>query len=144
VTTQSKLVDDSLIRERLLATVGSFFGSLALLLAGIGLYGTTSYSVARRTQEFGIRMALGAGRQQLIGMVVGEAFLTAGLGTLIGVTLGVLAARIFSGLLFGLVPEDPLTIMFSTGLLISTSLVAAVVPALRACRTSPMDALRTE
>jgi predicted permease len=144
VTTQSKLVDDTLIRERLLATVGSFFGFLALLLAGIGLYGVTSYSVTRRTQEIGIRMALGAGWQRLMRMVVGEALVTAALGAVIGVTAGIFAARVFAGLLFGLKPEDPVTIMLAAGLLLGTSLVAAVVPALRACRASPMDALRTE
>ena len=89
-------------------------------------------------------MALGASWQRLMRMLVGEALITAALGALIGVSVGILAARILSGLLFGLKPEDPLSIVLAAGLLMTTSFVAAVIPALRACRTTPMDALRIE
>jgi ABC-type antimicrobial peptide transport system permease subunit len=113
-------------------------------LTGIGLFGTMSYSVARRTQEIGIRMALGAGRQQVMRMVLSEALVTVVTGGLVGVAAAVFAARTIASLLFGLQPQDPTTILLAAGLLVATSLVAAFVPALRACRTAPIDALRNE
>ncbi len=144
ITSVTKLIDDTLIRERLLATVGSFFGILALLLAGIGLYGTMSYSVLRRTQEIGIRMALGAGRLQVLRMLLSEALATVAVGGMAGVAGAIFVGRIVASLLFGLTPQDPSTIVLACGLLVATALLAALLPALRACRIAPMEALRNE
>jgi len=144
IISQDKLVEDTLIRERLLATVGSFFGGIALLLAGLGLYGTMSYSVSRRTQEIGIRTALGATRRTVLAMVLGEAFVTVTGGAVVGIAVALLVARLLADLLFGLKPQDPATMLLAATLLAATALAAAFVPALRACRTNPIEALRNE
>jgi predicted permease len=144
IVRQDKLVDDTLIRERLLATVGSFFGGIALLLAGIGLYGTMSYSVSRRTQEIGIRIALGATWRTVLGMVLGEALVTVAAGGVVGLAVALFVARLLAGLLFGLKAQDPATMLLAATLLTGTALAAACIPALRACRTDPIEALRNE
>ena len=144
VTSETKLIDDTLIRESLLATVGSFFGILALLLAGIGLYGTMSYWVVRRTQEIGIRMALGAGQNRILAMVLKETLVTITAGVLVGVGLAIVAGRVMASMLFGLTAQDPATILLSVGMLIATSFAASLVPARRACRITPTLALRHE
>jgi predicted permease len=144
IVSQDKLVDDTLIRERLLATVGSFFGGIALLLAGIGLYGTMSYSVSRRTQEIGLRIALGATRRAVLGMVLREAFVAVTAGGVVGLAVALFVARLLAGLLFGLKAQDPTTMLLAATLLAGTALAAAFVPALRACLTDPIEALRNE
>jgi predicted permease len=144
ITTQNRLVDDILISERLLATVGSFFAVIALLIASIGLYGTVSYSVTRRTREIGIRMALGAHQRQVLGMVLFEALLTVAVGIAFGAPAAVLTARPVANLLFEIKPQDPVTLLVTTGLLLAISLIAALIPALRASRTAPIEALRSE
>jgi len=140
----TETIDNTLIRERLLARVGSFFGALALLLAAIGLYGTVTYSVARRTQEIGVRIALGARSEQVLRMVLGEALRTVAVGALIGIVGGVFAARLIASLLFGVQPHDAGTMASATLLLGVTACSAAFVPAARACRTDAVDALRSE
>jgi predicted permease len=144
IVSQDKLVEDTLIRERLLATVGSFFGGIALLLAGIGLYGTMTYSVSRRTQEIGIRMALGATRRTVLGMVLGEALVTVTAGGVVGLAAALFVGRLLATLLFGLKAQDPATMLLAAALLAGTALAAAFIPALRACRTDPIEALRNE
>lgn len=144
MTTQSKLVHDVLVRERLLATVGSFFGAIALLLAGLGLYGTMSYSVSRRTREIGIRMAVGAGHGRVLRMILREALLIVATGAAVGVPAAVFAARPIAGLLFEVEPQDSGTMLLGAAMLVATSLIAAYIPALRASRTEPMEALRNE
>ena len=144
VLTETKLVDDTLIRERLLATVGSFFGLIALLLAALGLYGTVGYAVSRRTQEIGIRMALGARQGQVLRMILAEAFRPVVVGAAAGAIGAVFAARLVTSLLFGVGPRDPSAILGPAALLAVTSLAAAFVPALRACRAAPVEALRNE
>ena len=144
IVTQNKMIDDTLIRERLLATVGSFFGFVALLLAALGLYGTVGYAVSRRTQEIGIRMALGARQGQVVQMILAEALAPVAIGGAAGAAAAVFAGRVVAGLLFGIRPQDPGAILLSAGMLAGTSLAAALVPALRACRTAPVEALRNE
>lgn len=140
----STAIDNTLIRERLLASVGTFFGGLALLLAAIGLYGTISYSVARRTQEIGVRIALGARPYQVLTMVLREALAAVAAGGAIGIAAGLFGARMIAGLLFGVKPHDVSTVLLAAILLALTSLAAAFIPAVRACRTDAMEALRSE
>jgi predicted permease len=131
-------------QERLIARLTTLFGLLALFLACIGLYGVLAHSVVRRTNEIGIRMALGAGRWKVLRMILREA---AGLA-LLGVAIGVLAAlavgRLLASLLYDLKPSDPLTIMTSAAVLLAVAGVAALWPAYRAARVDPMVALRHE
>jgi predicted permease len=148
VNTLAAEMDAALVRERLIATLSSFFGVLALLLAGVGLYGLLAFGVVQRTGEMGVRMALGARPWDVLWMVLREALSL----VLIGVGLGVpaahaaarLAANQISGLLFGLNAGDPVTIAAATGVLAAVAGVAAYLPARRASRVDPMVALRNE
>jgi predicted permease len=148
VHTLAQEVDAVLVQERLIATLSSSLGSLALLLASIGLYGLLAFAVAQRTGEIGIRMALGALRGDVIWMVLREALVLVSIGVAIGVPaalgLGRIASSRVPGLLFGLAPGDPLTISAATALLVVVAAIAAFLPALRAARVDPMVALRSE
>ncbi len=140
-TTQVK---DSLLRERLMATLSGFFGLLAAVLATVGLYGVISYMVARRRSEIGIRIALGANRAEIVGLVTREATLLLGAGLAIGTMLAIAAARTANSMLYGLQPTDPATIAGAIAALAFVALVASVFPAMRAARIEPMLALRDE
>ncbi len=144
VRTLEAQLDESLSQERLVATLSSWFGVFALLLASIGLYGVLAYSVTRRTNEIGLRMALGAERGGVIWMVLREALLLVGTGIAIGVPLALALARSVSSLLYGLTPTDSLTISAAVVLLFVVAAVASYLPALRASRVDPMVALRYE
>ncbi len=137
-------IRDSLLRERLMATLSGFFGFLAGLLATIGLYGLISYTVARRTNEIGIRMALGAQRGDVVRMILREAGILLGIGIAAGTALSLLAARTASALLFGLKPSDPLTLAAAIAALAAVTVAASFLPAQRAARLDPMVALRDE
>ncbi len=137
-------VSRSLLRERLMATLSGFFGGLAALIATIGLYGVMSYMVARRRNEIGIRMALGADRRDVVRMVMREAALLLGAGVLVGLVAAVAAARTATTLLFGLTPGDPATLAMSAAALVGVALLASYLPALRASRLEPTEALREE
>jgi predicted permease len=137
-------LSDSLLRERLMASLSSFFGVLAALLAAVGLYGVLSYMVARRRNEIGIRMALGANRGNVVNLVVREAGILVLAGLVIGSGLALLAARTASSLLYGLKPNDAPTILVAALLLAAVALIASFLPALRASRLQPMTALRDE
>jgi len=137
-------VQDSLMRERLMATLSGFFGLLAGVLATVGLYGVISYMVAKRRNEIGIRIALGANRRSVLRLILSEAGLLVGLGLVVGTALAIAAARTATSLLYGLQPGDPLVIGLADTLLAAVALIASLLPALRASRLEPMAALREE
>jgi putative ABC transport system permease protein len=139
-----RMMRDSLLRERLMATLSGFFGLLAALLASIGLYGVVSYSVARRTHEIGIRMALGADRRRVTGMILRETFTLLAVGAAGGTVLALIAARTAGAFLYGIPPHDPVTFGAALGLMAVVSFIASVLPARRAARVDPMVALREE
>jgi len=144
IETVDEQLDDSLVQERLVAVLAGFFGALAVLLACLGLYGVMSYLVTRRTNEIGIRMALGATRLDVIAAVLKESMLMIFAGTAIGVPATLAATRLISTKLFGISANDPLTITAATVLLITVAVLAGFVPARRAARVDPMAALRCE
>ena len=127
-----------------MAALSAAFGVLAALLAAIGIYGVMAYTVTRRANEIGIRLAMGASRRTVLGLVIGEAVWLVGAGLLIGVALGVGSARAASTLLFGLTPTDPATLGSAIALLASIGLLASYIPARRASRVDPMSVLRQE
>jgi ABC-type antimicrobial peptide transport system permease subunit len=141
LTTQ---IRDSLLKERLMATLSGFFGFLAGLLATVGLYGVISYTVVQRTNEIGIRMALGAQRGNVVGMVMREAGLLLAIGIAMGAALSLAAARTATSLLFGFQPHDPATIVVAIVGLAAVAAAASFLPAHRASRLDPMAALREE
>ena len=139
-----RLIRDRMAGERLLATLSGLFGLLAAVLATVGLYGVVSYIVARRRNEIGIRVALGARRSQILGMVMRDAATMLVVGVGIGTVLALLAGRSAGSMLFGLKPYDPLTLLAAAGLLALITVGASLVPARRATRLDPMVALRQE
>ena len=141
-------VDGALSRERLVATLSTLFGLLALVLAGVGLYGLMSFSILGRTGEIGIRMALGAERGMVLRLILREALLLVVAGLAIGMPAALLAgwlsASQISGLIYGVSATDPLTLGGAIVMLLSVAGVAAYLPAARAARIDPLVALRNE
>ena len=144
VETQEAEVDEYLGDQRSMATLLSFLAALALALATIGLYGTMSYAVGRRTRELGIRFALGAQRGEVLRMVLRETMSLAVIGVAIGVPVGLAAARLLSSMLFGVKTTDAATISTAILVMCATALLAGYLPARRAIRVDPMVALRYE
>ncbi len=144
VVSLSDHIGRSLVQPKLVARLASFFGLLALLLACVGLYGVMSYGVARRTNEIGIRMALGARDQSVLWLVLREALTLVMIGLVIGVLASLLVTKTAESLLYELKPNDPLTIAFATLLLAAVAALAGYLPARRASRVDPMVALREE
>jgi predicted permease len=142
--TQSEHIEGLLSQERTIAQLASFFGVLALLLACIGLYGLLSYEVTRRTREIGIRMALGANRADLLRMLVSQGIVLACIGTAAGIVAAISMGHLLTKLLFGVKPNDPVTLISVTALLVAVALVAALIPARRATTVDPIVALRYE
>ncbi|HKV49756.1 MAG TPA: ABC transporter permease [Gemmatimonadaceae bacterium] len=143
-TTFSAQIAATLSRPRLLAILSSFFGGLALVLAVIGLYGTLAYDVARRRNEIGVRLALGAAWRDVVRLVLGDAGRVVVAGIIVGVGLALTSARFVRSFLYGVGPQDVSTLVGAILVLCATALIATVVPAWRAARTNPTDALREE
>jgi ABC-type antimicrobial peptide transport system permease subunit len=144
VVTMDRRIEDNLFFQRLLATLSGVFGLLALLLASIGLYGVMAYSVARRSNEVGIRMALGADRRRVVGAVVRETMTLVGAGLVVGMITAWGTTRLIASTLFGLTAMDPPTLASAVLVMIAVALVAGYVPARRAAAVDPVVALRAE
>jgi predicted permease len=147
VKTMDDIVSESMASRNLPIALLGVFAALALLLASIGIYGVVSYSVTRRTQEIGIRMALGSNRRQIFRMIVQQAMGMAGAGLGVGILVALVMVHLmpsFSHLLYGVGGSDPVTLAGVSGVLLLAALVACFVPARRAMRSEPMDCLRTE
>jgi ABC-type antimicrobial peptide transport system permease subunit len=140
----SQQLDESLMRERLMATLSGAFGILAVILATVGLYGVISYLVTRRRNEIGIRIALGADHGRVILLVLQEAALLLGAGVAAGVILSIWAGTAAATLLYGLKPYDVVSLVGASLLLAGIALAASYVPARRAAALEPMVALRDE
>ena len=144
VSTQIEQVERRFAQEKLFAQAYTLFGALALLLASIGLFGLMSYSVSRRTNEIGIRMALGAQRQDVLRLVMRESMILVVVGIVAGVAIAVSASKLVASLLFGLPPRDPWTLLAAIGVMVMVSGLAGYLPARRASRVDPMVALHYE
>src|ERR1044072_8098036 len=125
-------------------SVRAVFAGLALLLAGVGIYGLTAYSVSRRTREIGLRMALGAGRGGILRLVVGRGLLVGLAGVALGIPGALAMARLMRGMLYGIGPSDPLVFVSVAAALVTLAAVASYIPARRAMRVDPVVALKHE
>jgi putative ABC transport system permease protein len=144
VKTESQVISQVLFLDRTFAALSSAFGFLALLLACVGLYGTMAYAVARKTNEIGIRMALGAERGAILGMVLRETAAIVVAGIVVGVPAAWIASSLLKTRLFGLTPHDPWSIGLSVAATLLVTMIAGYIPARRASRVDPMVALRYE
>jgi ABC-type antimicrobial peptide transport system permease subunit len=142
--TMSEAVNETLVQERFVTQVGGAFSLFALLLACVGLYGMMSYAVARRTNEIGVRMTLGAQRSDVVWLVMREVSLLVAVGVGAGLAAAMATTRLVSTLLFDLTPNDPTTIAMATLLMIVVAALAGYLPARRAANVDPMIALRHE
>jgi predicted permease len=142
--TQRAQFDASISTDRLVARLAVFFGGLAVLLVATGLYGTLAYTVSRRTAEMGIRMALGAQRNEVLRMILRESLVVCIAGLALGLPLVFVSTRLLQSLLFGLAPRDPLTITAAALGIVSVTLIASLIPARRAASIDPQVALRYE
>jgi ABC-type antimicrobial peptide transport system permease subunit len=131
-------------QDRLIAWLTELFGLLALILACVGLYGVTAYSVARRTSEIGIRMALGANRASVLRLVLQGALIQLALGLVVGIPVAFAGGRLLSSQLYGVKTHDPMVLGLAAAVLAASALAAGFVPARRAASIEPMQALRTE
>jgi predicted permease len=142
VRTLDARMQDALARERMVADLSSAFGGLALILAAVGLYGVIAYSVARRTREIGVRIALGSNTGAILWLVGREAFTLVGVGIAAGCSVSVVAGELLASRLYHVAPADPATVLAATAVLLIIAAVAASIPALKACRVDPLAALR--
>jgi ABC-type antimicrobial peptide transport system permease subunit len=139
-----KVLSADFQRENMIAKLTTLFGILGLVLASVGLYGVLAYTVTRRTGEIGVRIALGAARGRVIGMVLGGAFRQVGIGVALGIPAALGAGKLMTNQLFGLDPWDPVMLAVAIVLIGLAALVASVTPAWRAAGVEPMASLRTE
>jgi len=144
VNPYGKVVSADFQQQNMIATLTSMFGLLGLALAAVGLYGVMAYTVEQRTNEFGLRMALGANRGHVISMVLRSALWQIGLGLGLGIPLAVLAGKLMKDQLYGVQPWDPVMLVGATVMLALAALIASVAPTRRAATVEPMVALRIE
>jgi len=144
VKTLTELMRFALFPSRIAATVLGVFGLVALLLSAIGIYGITSYTVAQRTHELGIRLALGAQRRDVLKLVLSHGLKLTIIGTALGLLGAYLATRAITSVLYGVSATDPFTFVFVSSMLVGVALLACYVPSRRATRVDPLIALRTE
>jgi ABC-type antimicrobial peptide transport system permease subunit len=144
VRTLQEQLDRSFDQQRAVASLAGLFGIVALVLAAVGLYGVTAYKVAQRTNEIGLRMALGADRRKVIEMVLQGAFWRVAIGLGLGLPLAIGAGRLLSAQLYGVPFWDPLALGIAALSLAACACIAAIIPATRASSISPMNALRAE
>jgi len=144
VSTQLEQIERRFLQEKVFAQAYALFGGLAVLLAAVGLFGLMSYNVARRTNEIGIRMALGARSEDVLRLVMSESMLLVAAGVVIGVAVALAASRLVATLLFGLAPTDVLSMLAAVLVMIIVSAIAGYLPARRASRVDPMVALHAE
>ena len=144
VKTQSQQIEESVARERAFARLTTFFGLLALLLAGIGLYSLMSFAVAQRTQEMGIRLALGAQMKDVSGLILKQGLRLVVIGVVIGLARAFVVSRTLSQILYGITATDPVIYVLIAAVLITTALFACWIPARQATKVAPMVALRHE
>jgi predicted permease len=142
--TMQQMIGNSLAAQRLATRLLGFFAAAALFLAALGLYSVISYSVTQRTQEIGVRMALGAQRGQVLSLVVRQGLKLAGVGVLLGVVLAVVLSRAVEGQLYGVTALDPLTFVSMAAVLLGAAFLASYLPARRATKVDPLQALRYE
>jgi putative ABC transport system permease protein len=133
-----------LLPARIAASLFASFGMLALALAAIGIYGIMSYSVSRRTHEIGVRVALGAQASDVLRLILGQGMTPVLIGVVLGISAALAVTRLMKSLLFGMSAADPLTYIGVAALLISVALLASYIPARRATKIDPMQALRNE
>jgi ABC-type antimicrobial peptide transport system permease subunit len=144
MVTMRYITDRALLQERLTAMVAGFFGTLALLMAAIGLYGLMRYAVTQRQREIGIRMALGADAVRVMRDVIRDGLAVSLGGVGIGLAVALATTQVVKSLLFGVTPRDPVTLLAAPALLVAITLLASAVPAIRAARVDPMIVLRAE
>jgi putative ABC transport system permease protein len=144
VQTMDQVVAEATAEPRFYLLLLATFAAVALTLAGVGIYGVMSYSVSRRTQEIGIRMALGAQTSHVIRMVVGQGAILATVGVVVGLIGALAVTRLMSGLLYGVRPNDPITFIAVAAVMSGIALIASYIPARRAANVDPMVALRYE
>jgi len=144
VSTQIEQVELRFAQEKLFAQAYTLFGGLALFLASIGLFGLMSYNVSRRTNEIGIRMALGAQRQDVLGLVMRESMILVAIGVVAGLGIAIASSGLVSTLLFGLPPRDVMSMSLAVVVMVMVSALAGYLPARRASHVDPMVALHYE
>jgi len=144
VRTQAAEIGRAMNQEIIFARLCTGFAILALVIAGVGLYGTTAYGVARRTGEIGIRIALGAQRGVVVRMILRQVLVLAAVGLAIGLPTALAASRLVESFLFGMKANDPIALTFAVAILMGTALLAGYVPARKASRIDPVTAIRNE
>ena len=144
ITTMDEVLNNSLGAERMMALLALYFAACALLVTGIGLYGTLAYTTARRTSEIGIRMALGAQRSRVVAMIFRQNALVAAIGSSVGLVAAVLASRALASFLYETSPRDPWVLVGSVAALTAIASASSLLPALRAARIEPITAIRCE
>jgi len=142
--TMAQVIAASVAPRRFVLQMLAIFAAIALLLSAVGIYGVMSYSVAQRTQEIGVRMAVGARPPDVLRLVMGQALRLAAAGVGVGLAAAIVLSRLLAGLLYGVSVRDPLTYAGIAALLGAVAVAASAIPALRAARVDPMAALRTQ